>query len=284
MGYRKLVQGFRDFQTSYFKKDSSGLFDRLVNDGQSPKVMVIACSDSRIDPAILTQSQPGDIFAVRNIAAMVDPNDDSDHRGHATSAAVEYAVKVLKVEHIVILGHALCGGVKALAQSGDDLEQDDSFIGRWISIGTEARDKVRNVFPDKSVDDQAEILEQTSILVSINNLMSYPWVRDAVEGGTLQLHGWYFDMPHGALLNYDPITHKFEDILVSSVRAAVNAPDCDCGADLISLTQFLNSMKGDKPEKKSCLCAVGVKVKRAVKAITMTLFSPEVATAVVEII
>jgi carbonic anhydrase len=283
MGFLNLIKGFRHFQNDYFKNDSE-LYERLVNDGQSPKVMVIACSDSRIDPALLTQSQPGDIFSVRNIAAMVSPDDDSDHRGHGTAAAVEYAVKVLKVEHIIILGHALCGGVHALAKSGDDLEQDDGFIARWISIGADARNKVRHIFPDHSVDDQAPILEKTSILVSINNLMSYSWVRDAVEANTLKLHGWYFDMPHGMLLHYDPVTNKFEDTLASSVRAAIEAPNCDCGTSTISLTQFLNTLKGDKPAKKSCLCSVGVKIKRSAKAVSVSLFSPEVLTAVAEII
>ena len=241
MGFRKLIKGFKSFRHDYFHQDSD-LFDRLVNDGQSPKVMVIACSDSRIDPAILTQSEPGDIFAVRNIAAMVSPDDDSDHRGHGTAAAVEYAVKVLKVEHIIVLGHALCGGIQALAKSGPDLAQDSGFIARWISIGIEARDKVRAIFPKKSLHEHCEILEQSSLLVSVNNLMSYSWVREAVEAGQLKLHAWYFDMPHGALLNYNPETNSFENVLDHSASAAVSHTSLN-GEPGVSLVDYLNTLK-----------------------------------------
>lgn len=251
MGFRKLINGFKQFQTEYFDKDPD-LYNRLVNDGQSPKVMVIACSDSRIDPAILTKSEPGDIFSVRNIAAMVSPDDDSDHRGHGTAAAVEYAVKVLKVQHIVILGHALCGGIHALASSGEDLEQDNGFIARWISIGADARNKVRQVFPEKTVNEHSQILEKTSLLVSINNLMSYSWLREAVENGQLKLHAWYFDMPNGALLNYNPTTNTFEDVLSQSVSAAMSDVSIDQDA-AISLMDYLNNVKENlATEKKQC--------------------------------
>lgn len=251
MGFRKLINGFKDFQTEYFKKDPD-LYSRLVNDGQSPKVMVIACSDSRIDPAILTKSEPGDIFSVRNIAAMVSPDDDSDHRGHGTAAAVEYAVKVLKVQHIVILGHALCGGIHALAESGADLEQDDGFIARWISIGADARNKVRQVFPENTVDQHSQILEKTSILVSVNNLLSYSWVREAVENGQLKIHAWYFDMPNGALLNYNPSTNTFEDVLNQPASAAMTDVSINQDAT-ISILDYLQNIKETHPsEKKQC--------------------------------
>ncbi|HEY1095753.1 MAG TPA: carbonic anhydrase [Alphaproteobacteria bacterium] len=296
MGFRKLINGFRAFRHEYFHEDSE-LFDRLVNVGQSPKVMVIACSDSRIDPAILTRSEPGDIFSVRNIAAMVDANDDSDHRGHATSAAVEYAVKVLKVEHIVIMGHALCGGINALAKSDESLATDNGFIARWISIGIDARDQVRRFFPKKSVEEQSQILEQSSILVSINNLMTYPWVREGVENGELKLHGWYFDIPNGNLLSYAPATKRFENVLNIDIAndAAVQQPCCDASTGTISVPDFLNTIKGSKLARQSCLCEAGIavkrtarvtgqKIKQTAKAGCAMLVSPEFLTAAIEVI
>jgi carbonic anhydrase len=254
MSFRKLIQGFRDFQNDYFHKDSD-LFQRLVNQGQSPKVMMIACSDSRIDPAIITKSEPGDLFSVRNIAALVDPNDDSDHRGHATSAAVEYAVKVLKVEHIVILGHALCGGIQALAKSGEDLADDNGFIARWISIGIDARDKVRKFFPGHTTEQHSPILEQTSILVSLNNLTTYPWVSDAINAGTLKLHGWYFDIPNGRLLNYNPKTKAFDDVLIDKTMGAAVEHACCESTDHISVTCFLEGFRDKLLAEGGCGCS-----------------------------
>ncbi len=287
MGFRKMIKGFRGFHHDYFKKDRK-LYERLVNDGQSPKVMMIACSDSRIDPALITRSSPGDIFSVRNIAALVNQDDEHDHRGHGTTAAVEYAVKVLKVEHIVVMGHALCGGCRALASSGPELATDNSFIAKWIAIGSDARDKVRATFPKKSLDDQSAILEKTSILVSVNNLMSYSWVREAVEAGRLKLHGWYFDMAHGALLNYNPMTNVFENILDNSVSAAMCHASIDRDA-AISITGYLKQMKEleDAAKKRRpgvvssgaqsdipALRKTGAKIKHAAQSACLALTSP----------
>ena len=280
MGFRKMLRGFRDFQHEHFNKDRE-LYDRLVNQGQSPKVMVIACSDSRIDPAVITKSEPGDIFSVRNIAAMVSSNDDSDKHGYAsTAAAVEYAVKVLKVDHIIVLGHALCGGVHALAESGPDLDQDNSFIARWISIGADARNKVRAVFPFKAVKEQAQILEKASILVSVNNLMTFPWVREAVELGNLKIHGWYFDMPNGALLNYNPAANDFENVLDKSVSAAMSHASIE-DDNHISITAYLHHLsEHSHTEKKShhhvgsqdgVVKKTGAKIKQATQSVSLAL-------------
>lgn len=257
MTFKRLINGFRDFQNEYFKSDSD-LFEKLVNDGQSPEALVIACSDSRIDPAILTRSEPGDIFSVRNVAAMVPPYT-ADTRYHGTSSAIEYAVKALKVKYIIVMGHQHCGGIRALAQSPDTEEDEDSFIQQWISIGRRARKAVHSILEDSSEDEQLRALEQSSILVSLNNLLSFPWVREAVEAGHLHLHGWYFDMTHGKLLGYNPETMHFEDILKSQNLPAISTSHAygyGCESVTLALPRFLNQLR-DTPlpeatlEKKS---------------------------------
>ena len=241
----KLVNGFRVFKANYISGNSSDLFDKLVTMGQEPEVLVIACSDSRLDPAILTNSQPGDIFTVRNIAAMV-PAFDEDGHAHGTSAAVDYAVSVLKVKHIIVMGHALCGGIRALAESPDDLDQRKDILSSWISISLRARDAVRRYFPGLPIDEKARRLEQTSLLVSMKNLLTFPSVHQRVAAGDLEIHAWYFDMPNGKLLNYDPEAKKFRSLLAGHTMPAVTSETCGCEDRKLSLDSFLTAMKEEK--------------------------------------
>jgi carbonic anhydrase len=200
MPFEKLVKGFRQFQTEYFNKDKR-LYTRLVKQGQSPEALVIACSDSRNDPALLMRSEPGDIFVVRNVAAIVPPYGP-DGNYHGTSAAIEFAVKGLRVKDIVILGHAQCGGIRELAQ-GSASPNRFEFLSSWIEIGSAARDAVHAGLQDASPEVRLRALEQAVILTSLNNLMTFPWIKTEVEAGRMALHGWYFDMLDGKMLNYD---------------------------------------------------------------------------------
>lgn len=242
---KKLVNGFRVFKANYIAGNNSDLFEKLVTDGQSPEALVIACSDSRLDPAILTNAAPGDIFTVRNIAAMV-PDFDEDGHAHGTSAAVEYAVGVLKVKHIIVLGHALCGGIRALAESPDDLKDKKDIISSWISISVRARDAVRKYFPGLPIDEKSRRLEQASLLVSMKNLLTFPSVRKRVEAGDLEIHAWYFDMPNGKLLNYDPEAKKFRSVLAGFTMPAVTSQTCGCEDRKLSLDTFLETIKNGK--------------------------------------
>lgn len=211
MPLEKLIKGFRSFRSSYFEENNH--YDTLVREGQSPQALVIACSDSRNDPALLTRSEPGDIFVVRNVAAIVPPYQP-DQNYHGTSAAIEFAVKGLKVKNIVVLGHALCGGVMTLADEGErgSGSPEYEFLTHWITIGRPARDLVRKVLVDAPVQTRLKALEQAVILTSLNNLMTFPWIRSAVESGDIALHGWYFDMVKGRLLAYDAESGAFTDI------------------------------------------------------------------------
>jgi carbonic anhydrase len=209
MPFKKLIKGYKSFHRAYFNSGND-LYKNLVSEGQSPETLVIACSDSRTDPANVMNSQPGDLFVVRNVAAIVPPyKTDSMH--HGTSAAIEFAVRTLKVKHIVVMGHSFCGGIEALAHI-EDFKQNYEFLPQWVGIGAPALETVQLELQDADPAVRRRALEQAVILVSLKNLMSFPWIREGVEQEKIQLHGWYLDISDGKLLSYDPVTEEFCDI------------------------------------------------------------------------
>jgi len=200
------IAGFKKFQERYFSEDRE-LFERL-RQGQNPRALIIACSDSRVDPALLTGADPGDVFVVRNIANLVPPYKPGV--GFASvPAALEFAVQVLLVEHVIVLGHSGCGGIHALMEEPGP---EGEFIGKWVGIAQPARDRVLGELPGKPPALQQRACEQAAILVSLENLMTYPWVRSRVRQGNLFLHGWYFDIAEGHLMHYDPARNLFEPV------------------------------------------------------------------------
>jgi carbonic anhydrase len=202
------IAGFKKFQQKYF--DPHGQKFAPLIEGQSPKVLVIGCSDSRVDPAILTGCVPGDLFVVRNVANLVPPcKYDGLH--HGVSAALEYSVCHLEIEHIIILGHSGCGGINALIH-GISNGQPTEFIGPWVKIAERAKEKVLKELPDKDQTAQSRACEQAAILISLENLLSFPWISERVESGSLLLHGWYFDICVGQLYSYVPETAGFEPL------------------------------------------------------------------------
>lgn len=166
--------------------------------GQSPKVMVIACSDSRVDPATIFGSRPGETFVVRNVANLVPPFETGGGR-HGVSAALEFAVTKLGVEEILVLGHGACGGISAaLTRSpADAVPGEGGFVANWISLLDEARDRV--VAEHGIGDDGQRALEQEGVKVSIANLLTFPFVRERVDAGTLAIHGAVFAISDGKL-------------------------------------------------------------------------------------
>jgi carbonic anhydrase len=201
----KLFAGFRRFKKQYFGDDSH-LYDSMKN-GQPAKTLMVACCDSRVDPAILTDCDPGDLFTIRNVANLVPPCEDGGHF-HGTSAALEFAVNSLEVENIIVMGHANCGGINALWH--DDGSTQSQFINSWVSIAQPAKESVLQALPTATLQKQIKTCEQQAVLVSLENLLTFPCIRKRVEGGSLRLHGWYFDIPAGDLLSYDPATEQFE--------------------------------------------------------------------------
>jgi len=196
----KLVQGYRDYRDGSYE-NSRGLIEGLVTRGQRPQVAVIACSDSRIDPAILFQADPGDLFMVRNVANLVPPMEE-EGTYHGTSAALEFAVLGLGVKHLVVLGHAHCSGIRLMmdAQPGNTVYK---YVSPWVSMLAAAHRRVLATMGQ--ADDAARIraCEQNAVLVSLENLTTFSWVRERVESGEIQLHGWYVDIAVPELSAYD---------------------------------------------------------------------------------
>ncbi len=210
MSIERLISGFKSFRGEYFET-ARPQFSRLVKEGQNPKVCVVACSDSRVDPAIVLQAEPGDIFSIRNVANLVPPCK-ADNSHHGTSAALEFAVTGLEVENVIIFGHAHCAGIDAMIKSARGESVPGEFVQPWTDIATEAHVRALAEMPDADDSEHARCCEKNAVLVSMENLMTFPFVAERVNAGTLALHGWYFDIAEGTLLAYDPATKTFAPI------------------------------------------------------------------------
>jgi carbonic anhydrase len=164
--------------------------------------MVVSCCDSRADPSAIFSAAPGELFVVRNVANLVPPFGP-DGRHHSTSAALEFAVRSLKVENILVMGHARCGGVRAYLDGLYDRPEEAEFIAPWISLLHAAGGEVQERHGEAPIEERQEALEQASIRHSIDNLMGFPFIRAEVDAGRLRLRGAYFDIANGRLLALD---------------------------------------------------------------------------------
>ena len=197
----RLYDGYRAFRSGRLSMEQSRYRD-LAEQGQAPETMIVGCRDSRVAPEVIFDAGPGELFVVRNVANLVPPySPDSNY--HGVSAAVEYAVKVLRVRNIVVLGHARCGGIQAFA----DNAPGGDFIGRWISLVAPA---AKDIEPrEQAPGNYLMRLEQASLVRSIINLLTFPYVRTACERGELALHGAYFNVASGELEVLDAASGRF---------------------------------------------------------------------------
>lgn len=222
MALERLLKGFADFRLGYFHEHLD-LFERLATEGQSPKILIVGCADARVDPGILTQTQPGDIFTVRNIGAMVPPAQiPPDDRQHGTSAAIEYAVRGLDIEHIVILGHALCGGIAALVDGDKSAFADFDYLSTWTAVAQDVRDLAVDRLKGRSRDEIVRAVEQAAVVNSVQNLMGFPWIAERVKAGTLVLHAWWFNLTKGQLYAFNPTSLAFEPVLGVTLAPTVS--------------------------------------------------------------
>ena len=206
--FRAAIGGFK----TRFYEERPDTMRKLLEEGQHPSALLIGCSDSRVDPALLMGAEPGDLFMIRNVANLVPP-----YRPGAgldgVGAAIEYAVRDLKVAHVIVLGHAHCGGIKALLNTVGGQRPARDFIADWVSMAAAAcyhyipdpdrGDAVKPVSLD-SLKDHPYLVERAAIQGSLRNLLSYPWLKAAVDDGALSLHGWWFDLESGDLWATDP--------------------------------------------------------------------------------
>lgn len=205
----KMIAGFRRFREKYFVGEEA-LYTKLSTAGQSPKTLIIGCSDSRVDPAMISGASPGEIFVVRNVANLVPPYESALSGFHGVSAAIEFAVVNLKVENIVILGHRQCGGIRALITG--ESKKANSFVGRWMEIAADARERVMSRAHDMDLETQCKEGEKEGIVTSLQNLKTFPFVAEALEKGQLTLFGIYFDLEQGQLLEFDPAENSFKQL------------------------------------------------------------------------
>jgi carbonic anhydrase len=203
-----LVAGYQTFTHQRLRTEQSR-YRELSERGQSPEVMVIGCCDSRVSPEVIFDAGPGELFVVRNVANLVPPYAP-DGAAHGVSAALEFAVQVLRVKHIVVLGHAQCGGIKALVQDAAPLSPGD-FIGKWMSLLADTMEQSPRG-SSEGFQDFITRLEKKAVSTSLKNLMSFPCIRILVERGKLHLHGAYFGVAQGSLAVLNPSTGEFDKV------------------------------------------------------------------------
>ncbi len=206
--FTDMIDGYRRFRTTGWAQQRERWTE--LNEGQSPRVMVIACSDSRVDPAQIFDTNPGEIFVVRNVAALVPPFETTPGR-HGVSAALEFAVQVLKVGEIVVMGHGKCGGCKAALSHDlkDAPPGEGGFIHHWIELLDDARERVVAQYGERRDRDAERAMEQEGVKVSLANLRSFPCVRQKEKAGDLKLIGSFFAIADGDLHLLDEATGAF---------------------------------------------------------------------------
>ncbi|MDA9528814.1 carbonic anhydrase [Bradyrhizobium sp. CCBAU 25338] len=204
---KHLLEGYKAFATQRLPTEQTRYRELSVK-GQSPEVMVIGCCDSRVSPEVIFDVGPGELFVVRNIANLV-PVYQPDGTAHGVSAALEYAVTVLKVKHIVVLGHAQCGGIRAFVDKIEPLTPGD-FIGKWMQMFIKPGEVVEQR-EHESMAQFVERIEKAAVFRSLENLMTFPFVRKAVESGQMQTHGAYFGVAEGSLFVLDKATKEFKN-------------------------------------------------------------------------
>ena len=216
----RLIEGYEAFLSRRLPEEQSR-YRELADSGQSPQIMVIGCCDSRVSPEVIFDARPGELFVVRNVANLVPPYTP-DGAQRAVSAALEFAVQALKVRHIVVLGHAQCGGIRAYAEESEPLSPGD-FIGHWMALIAPAAKSVgpRGTQP---IANYLTRLEQASVLTTLDNLMTFPCVRILAERGKLALHAAYFGVATGALSVYDRASGEFRKVAPAEHAKAFAAP------------------------------------------------------------
>ncbi len=186
-----LIAGYRRFRAGTWRAERSR-FEELSRLGQKPRALVIACSDSRTDPQMVFNAAPGELFVIRNIANLAPPYGPDD-QPHGVSSAIEFAVRALRVREIVVMGHAMCGGIHALLNGAPSGVSD--FVGQWVHIAEPARARAMNA----PVETRQDICEHEAVRLSLQNLITFPWIKSAVDAGELRLTGCFFDIRSGVL-------------------------------------------------------------------------------------
>ncbi|WP_345978773.1 carbonic anhydrase [Sulfurimonas sp. HSL3-2] len=206
MDLKKFAEGNELFQKAYFKQNEKVLLE-LAENGQNPKTLFIGCSDSRVIPDLIIQSNPGDLFVIRNVGNFVPPfKPDEDY--HSTASGIEYAVSVLNVSEIIICGHSHCGAINHLFQTIEDPSL--THTKKWLDLGEKAKSMaILSLGKNANSEELLRVTEKLSVITQIENLLTYPAVKKKVDEEKLHIHGWYYDIQTGKIDYYDPDSYEF---------------------------------------------------------------------------
>lgn len=206
---KKLYRGIHHFQQSYFEKEED--FFKRLSVTQNPEVLFITCADSRVDPNLVTQSKPGELFIVRNLGNIIPPFNAIKDK-NSIGAAIEFAVMRLKVSDLIVCGHSNCGAIKALCD-GEEALADTPHLRDWLRIAGPVTEIVRSYYGESPPELCQQLTEQENILEQLRNIQTYPFVIQALNNGTLHLHGWYYEIGTGEIYSYNPGKEVFEKIV-----------------------------------------------------------------------
>lgn len=212
----KLISGYIRFRDHY--SHSQPLYKSLAEQGQKPIALIIGCCDSRVDPAIIMDCDPGDLFVVRNVANLVPPYEEDRHY-HGTSAALEFGICVLNIPHIIILGHSQCGGIRSLITENTENTEDThnhkelTFISKWMDLVNFPPDHDMKQYLHLTPQEKEEIYSKQSIMGSLKNIQTFPWIQEKIKQGALELHAWYFNLATGIIDQFDFETNQFKELI-----------------------------------------------------------------------
>ncbi len=194
----KFLKGYQTFRQKYAAGDQS-LMKKLTDLGQKPEAMVVTCCDSRVDPAVILQCDPGDLFVARNIAGIIPPCEKDGHY-HGTSAALEFGIRFLQTKHLIILGHSQCAGIQTLVEKTPEKQTD--FIEDWVSV----------IKTDHNTGTNIDDCVKHSVNTSYQNCLTFPWISKRVDKGELSIHRWFFDIKSGTIFSYSSESNKYEPL------------------------------------------------------------------------
>ena len=205
----RLYKGIHQFQASHFRREEE--FFRRLSKGQQPEVLFITCADAQVDPNLVTQSKPGELFILRNVGNIIPPYTGGREKT-STAAALEFAVLVLKVSDIIVCGHSNCGAMAVLRNEGV-LYRTMPHLSEWVRIADPVRRMMARHYRETPDDLKHRIMEKENVLFQLGNIETYPFVENALEAGALRLHGWYYDIATGQITAYNPDSDIFENVL-----------------------------------------------------------------------
>jgi carbonic anhydrase len=216
---KRLIQGLHQFQTNYFTEHRD-LFE-LLSQGQHPRVLFITCSDSRIDPNLMTQAEPGEMFIIRNAGNIIPPYNATNG---GEGAAVEYAIHALGIEEVIVCGHSHCGAMKGLLQIGK-LAEEMPAVYEWLKHAEATRRTVKEHYQDYEGEELLNVTTKENVLTQLENLRTYPVIYSRLKSGQLKLHGWFYEIETGEVLEYNAALQKYVPPQTQFSRAAWITPE-----------------------------------------------------------